>query len=118
MCYSMFFFFNDTATTEIYTLSLHDALPILAYLDAFTKLVNEVKGQTLNAKADNATQSVAMAKPGKMYEAANIKSKKVRDLDPGMTLYPSGEKDGLWWKVSDELGNEGWVPSTLFQLAK
>ena len=25
-CY--FFFFNDTATTEIYTLSLHDALPI------------------------------------------------------------------------------------------
>src|SRR2546425_9361258 len=27
-----FFFFNDTATTEIYTLSLHDALPILAGL--------------------------------------------------------------------------------------
>src|SRR5437773_12371614 len=26
--YSFFFFFNDTATTEIYTLSLHDALPI------------------------------------------------------------------------------------------
>src|SRR5690348_18167414 len=26
----MFFFFNDPATTEIYTLSLHDALPILA----------------------------------------------------------------------------------------
>src|SRR5256885_11227354 len=28
VCFS-FFFFNDTATTEIYTLSLHDALPIL-----------------------------------------------------------------------------------------
>src|SRR2546426_4161868 len=27
--YYFFFFFNDTATTEIYTLSLHDALPIL-----------------------------------------------------------------------------------------
>src|SRR2546426_3605973 len=27
---SSFFFFNDTATTEIYTLSLHDALPICA----------------------------------------------------------------------------------------
>src|SRR5271167_5215017 len=26
--YCVFFFFNDTATTEIYTLSLHDALPI------------------------------------------------------------------------------------------
>src|ERR1043165_10271446 len=28
-----FFFFNDTATTEIYTLSLHDALPILCDRD-------------------------------------------------------------------------------------
>src|SRR3712207_7231247 len=28
ICSSFFFFFNDTATTEIYTLSLHDALPI------------------------------------------------------------------------------------------
>src|SRR5216684_8985604 len=27
-CCLFFFFFNDTATTEIYTLSLHDALPI------------------------------------------------------------------------------------------
>src|SRR3712207_7332792 len=28
MFFFFFFFFNDTATTEIYTLSLHDALPI------------------------------------------------------------------------------------------
>ena len=43
----MFFFFNDTATTEIYTLSLHDALPILAperkddeqFLARFSKVV-------------------------------------------------------------------------------
>src|SRR2546430_12823678 len=33
---SYFFFFNDTATTEIYTLSLHDALPI--YEVASTRL--------------------------------------------------------------------------------
>src|SRR5258705_12534141 len=30
LLYSLIFFFNDTATTEIYTLSLHDALPIFA----------------------------------------------------------------------------------------
>src|SRR5260221_1819838 len=30
---SFFFFFNDTATTEIYTLSLHDALPISVHDD-------------------------------------------------------------------------------------
>ena len=59
-----------------------------------------------------------MAKPGKLYEQPNLKSKVVRDLDPGMTLYPTGDKQGIWWKVNDELGNEGWVPSSLFQLAK
>src|SRR6266849_7897615 len=32
-----FFFFNDTATTEIYTLSLHDALPILALSLSYTR---------------------------------------------------------------------------------
>src|SRR5260221_13509572 len=38
--FSSFFFFNDTATTEIYTLSLHDALPIsieVALLDLIGK---------------------------------------------------------------------------------
>src|SRR2546430_2017725 len=38
-----FFFFNDTATTEIYTLSLHDALPIL--VDG--KIVGAMKRQGL-----------------------------------------------------------------------
>ena len=34
------FFFNDTATTEIYTLSLHDALPISSTLEAlFVKVL-------------------------------------------------------------------------------
>src|SRR3712207_6971423 len=34
-----FFFFNDTATTEIYTLSLHDALPIYAHQRGVAVLV-------------------------------------------------------------------------------
>src|SRR5260370_33537914 len=34
---SSFFFFNDTATTEIYTLSLHDALPIFPELNAWER---------------------------------------------------------------------------------
>src|SRR3712207_7011127 len=39
----MFFFFNDTATTEIYTLSLHDALPIsVPVVDAGGRLLGVV----------------------------------------------------------------------------
>src|SRR5256885_11830331 len=35
---SFVFFFNDTATTEIYTLSLHDALPIYASIQGSTDI--------------------------------------------------------------------------------
>src|SRR2546428_4146781 len=37
--YFFFFFFNDTATTEIYTLSLHDALPICAIVVDLSRAV-------------------------------------------------------------------------------
>jgi curli biogenesis system outer membrane secretion channel CsgG len=89
-----------------------------AYLDAYIKMVADVRASEPDAKANNVSQSVTMAKPGKMYDKADTKGKVVRDLEPGMTLYPTGEKEGIWWKASDELGNEGWVPSTLFGLAK
>src|SRR5258708_34967282 len=39
----VFFFFNDTATTEIYTLSLHDALPISEGSRAVREFVEEFK---------------------------------------------------------------------------
>jgi len=90
----------------------------MAYLDAYKKLMAEVQANTPDSKADNVAQAVTMAKPGRMYETPDIKGKVVRDLEPGMLLYPTGEKNGIWWKVSDELGNEGWVPSTLMALAK
>ena len=48
-----------------------------------------------------------MTKPGHMYEHADAKSKVVRPLDAGMMLYPTGNKDGVWWEVKDELGNTG-----------
>src|SRR3712207_9199658 len=38
------FFFNDTATTEIYTLSLHDALPIFQALDVLIGFVPDEVG--------------------------------------------------------------------------
>jgi len=90
----------------------------MAYLDAFSKMVTDIKAITPDAKADNVQQAVSMAKSGKMYTKADLKSAVVRDLDLGMMLYPTGDKAGVWWKVNDELGNEGWVVSTQFQLAR
>src|SRR5436309_14987497 len=43
--FCLFFFFNDTATTEIYTLSLHDALPILfPCFSPADKILRSVRG--------------------------------------------------------------------------
>src|SRR3712207_7710362 len=50
------FFFNDTATTEIYTLSLHDALPISTMtISPFMKLL-----RSLTMKAANSASSAGL----------------------------------------------------------
>jgi hypothetical protein len=61
-----------------------------------------------------------MTRAGTLYDRpGNEKhAKVVRALSTGMTLYPSGDKDGDWWAVKDELGNSGWVNSMNVQLAK
>src|SRR3712207_7273989 len=46
----MFFFFNDTATTEIYTLSLHDALPIYEYVMVAVRDRRRLRGGQLRVR--------------------------------------------------------------------
>jgi hypothetical protein len=36
----------------------------------------------------------------------------IRTLPPGATVYPTGNKNGLWWEVADENDNVGWVLNT------
>ena len=90
----------------------------LAYLQAYKDLVAKFAELPDNASAANEQQAVTMAKPGRMYSTAAPTSKVVRTLDPGMMLYPTGQKQDVMWEVEDELGNKGWVSSVLFQLAK
>src|SRR2546430_16231173 len=61
MIFSFFFFFNDTATTEIYTLSLHDALPI--YICEIYR-VQGFTTQVLAASIRNPLHVVDAAKAG------------------------------------------------------
>ncbi len=90
----------------------------LAYLDAYTKLIGEFGVLPQSASAAAPQQAVSMTKQGRMYKNANQKGGTVRDLDPGMLLYPTGQKEGPMWEVEDELGNKGWVSSMLFQLGR
>src|SRR5436305_7358105 len=60
--YVYFFFFNDPATTEIYTLSLHDALPILRYGDEIGL------GDDLDLPERNAVRVPMQWSPGRSEE--------------------------------------------------
>src|SRR5689334_23992037 len=56
-----FFFFNDTATTEIYTLSLHDALPIWAMYEARVRISDEERGARSEERDGAVTASSPLA---------------------------------------------------------
>lgn len=89
----------------------------MAYLNAYTKMVADLQRNAPNAQADNVQQAVRLTEGTKLYSDANLHSSIVRSLKPGMMLYPTGDKVGIWWKVSDELGNMGWVLSSKLELA-
>src|SRR2546427_5916361 len=57
---SLFFFFNDTATTEIYTLSLHDALPIWVWKMLTTKLRHSLKRTRRCAKKVSSSMAMSL----------------------------------------------------------
>lgn len=90
----------------------------LAYIDAYTKLVGQLGGAPDSASAANATQAVNILKPGNLYKKPGGKGGIIRKVAPGMMLYPTGIKDGIWWEVKDEMGNTGWVSSLICELAK
>lgn len=90
----------------------------LAYLQAYTDIVTQLGGLPDSASAANAQQAVTMTKPGRLFQNSKGTGKIVRTLDPGMMLYPTGNKDGMMWEVEDELGNKGWVSSSLLELSR
>jgi hypothetical protein len=90
----------------------------MAYLDAYTKLVDELGGLPGSASAASSRQTATIRVGGKMFATASGKGKIVRSLDAGMTVFPTGDKVGLLWEAEDEHGNRGWVSSADFDLAR
>jgi curli biogenesis system outer membrane secretion channel CsgG len=90
----------------------------LAYLQAYTDIVAQLGGLPADASAANTQQAVTVAKPSRLLANAQGTGKPVRTLDVGMMLYPTGTKEGAMWEVEDELGNKGWVNSTMLELSR
>src|SRR2546429_7684948 len=66
-----FFFFNDTATTEIYTLSLHDALPILSTELPPLSLIRRSGRFSLRPRAAGQLGNVGRLQKMRFYMIAN-----------------------------------------------
>ncbi len=93
----------------------------LAFIDAYSKLVTELggvqAGSTGTAEA-SPTKSFAAIAPVAMRKTAAAAGAVIRTLPMGATVYPTGNKQGLWWEVADENDNVGWVLNTKLQPAQ
>src|SRR3712207_7307885 len=70
----VFFFFNDTATTEIYTLSLHDALPISRRVNAPAGPASSFTSSTIGTPSLRATSTAGESLPASTISALDRKS--------------------------------------------
>jgi curli biogenesis system outer membrane secretion channel CsgG len=87
----------------------------LAFIQAYSKMVTDLglvtpgaEGTAEAAPAKTFTAQVSVA----MHATAAAAAKIIRTLPAGSIVYPTGQKNGLWWEVADENDNVGWVLNT------
>lgn len=82
-----------------------------AFIASYTNLVTNMGG--LEPAAQTAPKAAfRVMRPAAMHRSPAPSSSVVRQLDPGMLVYPLGAKEGMWWEIEDENGNAGWVDNT------
>ncbi len=90
----------------------------LAYLDAYTKMVNDLGGLSAAIAQPAAEKAVVMKSAGRLFSGPSIKAKVIKPLDGGAILYPTGKKEAGFWEVEDELGSKGWVSEIAIAVAR
>src|SRR2546430_9289723 len=95
-----FFFFNDTATTEIYTLSLHDALPISDTIDRDVRRklqvrlpVQFLKAQQAGIRSEEHTSE--LQSQSNLVCRLLLEKKKKTQIPPSITLHPPASRQPL-----------------------
>lgn len=87
----------------------------LSFIQAYSKMVTSLG---LVRPGDTGTAEAAPSKtfttqgPVALRASGAATSKVLRTLPLGSILYPTGNKNGLWWEVADENDNVGWVLNT------
>jgi curli biogenesis system outer membrane secretion channel CsgG len=85
-----------------------------AYFNAFVDLIGYLQGsQPGEAAAAAPTQAYSATQSVVMRASPSAGGKAIRTFAVGDLVYPTGQKNGVWWEVDDENGNRGWTPSTM-----
>ncbi len=87
-----------------------------AYFNAFVDLVGYLQHNAPTgeeAKQAAGVQAYTATRPVALHRGPSPQSAVVRSFEPGELVYPTGQKNGIWWEADDENGNRGWVPSTM-----
>ncbi len=103
--------YEDTDIGRIVTLS---------FINAYSKMVSDL-GLLSNGPAPAAAapqKTFAAMRPIALRATAAAGGKLIRTLPAGASVYPTGNKDGLWWEVADENDNVGWVLNTGLEPAR
>lgn len=87
----------------------------LSFIQAYAKLVTGLglvqPGDAGTAEA-SPTKTFTAQGPVALRKTAAANGAAIRTLPAGSILYPTGNKNGLWWEVADENDNVGWVLNT------
>lgn len=87
----------------------------LAFIKAYSNMVTSLglvnPGDEGTAEA-SPTKTFTAIGPVTMRKTAAAAGAVVRTLPTGSIVYPTGNKNGLWWEVADENDNVGWVLNT------
>ncbi|MBT0669480.1 SH3 domain-containing protein [Novosphingobium profundi] len=87
----------------------------LSFIQAYSKMVEDLglvtPGSEGTAEA-TPTRTFTAQRPVIMRVTATGTGKIIRTLPAGAIVYPTGNKNGLWWEIADENDNVGWALNT------
>ena len=87
-----------------------------AYFNAFIDLVGYLQNASptgAEASANAGIQAYTAKTSVVLRRQPNTSAGAVRSFTAGELVYPTGQKNGIWWEVDDENGNRGWVSSAM-----
>jgi curli biogenesis system outer membrane secretion channel CsgG len=93
----------------------------VAFIDSYTQLVRQ-----LGVLDTAGGPSSAAAAPQRTYRTTRATAlrdgpgtgRTLRNLASGASVYPTGDREGMWWRVHDENDNEGWVNNDYLEPAR